>query len=424
MKHFPTVIFLVNLFIIGITGVCETTTPASNTPRTTMVIIDFAPVQPYSSGESVTFSGVLDYTLRLFVRPVSANLFSSARREDYFLKKNMLQRFSLSQESFSRENPLSDPVSNERQALSPIPDSNTAIGQDLKRFEKGVEYNRYMYTGESDSFLPIYTRMRKSGLVKEVNKKGAFSGDFFTIQEPDFRYLYNDSNPYNYRVNLMTIPPAVVGLSILSSSAQDLDNQINTRIKSTGRFNWKDVHWGRVVASGLSRGLSTSFSMSAESRGWVAGRNTFGGLMIRSLVSGALDAGVRNLGMRYDSKVHNFDFESARNGVLAAAILNSGFNAIQGAVNRYLFKNFWDPAFRELIEKTHGFNPTASAMQKVNRSINVYSPSAANSAGMAGQTANAASDTVTIIPVVDFGWPLIGDDKNLNDSIVIQKNNR
>jgi hypothetical protein len=57
-------------------------------------------------------------------------------------------------------------------------------------------------------------------------------------------------------------------------------------------------------------------------------------------------------------------------------------------------------------------------MQHLNKRVNAIAQTEADTNR---QLLNTSTDTVTVIPIVDFGWPLIGETKDNKDTIVIHR---
>ena len=323
----------------------------------------------------------------------------SFARETSLLKYGLLNKYSFADKNFFKNFSLKDSV-RFWQSLSQNGINNTSsIG--VGRFQENMKYNLYSYTHSLDTFQ-LNNPQEKSleTLMKELSEYRNNTG-LYTIENLDLKNLHYDTINLRYRTDLMTYPGSVVGLSMLSSASKDLNFQIHDQMKkNNGKYSWKDIRWGKVVASGVAGGLTSAYVMQVERRGNLAGTNTFGGRAVRKLVTNTIETGVHSIGLLYDSRQHGFDYTEAQKSAFLNQLFKMGSSGMNAIVNRYVFRSTWDPWFEHFSKQIHGFDPHKNIHKKFNRDTQLKKPFDPNQSSF---TASDLPYTISVIPLIDFG---------------------
>ncbi|MBN1981737.1 MAG: hypothetical protein JW795_09410 [Chitinivibrionales bacterium] len=395
------------------TGGAADSLQLSSTPAIGLAIIDFPHRLIDSSEDVVAIPYIPNLSLTARLHPVSSVAFSRFRLFSLSDGKkiqappavdSLLIRHPLSADTFA------DGSNTERHESTP---GATAGHSGIPLRGRTYDVNWFAFHGDTlspDPRLKIPPAVKKSLNLNLGSPSGPAAP---APSEPDWHRLYNRDIPYDNSTNIMTIPAAVIGLSMVAASSQELDRQFRDQRLTKGTMRWSDIQWDRIIGSGVSSGLSTGYTMMSIYSGSATGSNTVEGLIGRNLATNSIDFGVSLFDGRYSSQnAPVFSPTDLTGSYLSSTLGAMAFAATMGAANRYLLKNSWDPAFGKFSRDINGYNPQASSMQQWhknlarNRITDDHDPTVALSETTI--QSNDESPHLEIIPVIDFGWPIIG----------------
>ena len=226
------VLFLTVIFI-------QSTTWSKNkltiSPQVRIGLIDFVHNNSGSFIDSYTICSIPGCTFYCYLRPISINNYLF-KRETSRLKYRLRYKYYFADNNFFRKFSLKNTL--------PIWHSHS-----LDYFHL---INLQGHSIES--------------LMKELSEYRNNTG-LCIIENRDLKLLYYDIIKSQNRSYLIACKGTVVGLNMLSRASQNLNSQIHDQMKmNNGRYSWKEIRWGKVIASGVVRGLTSCYTSKKKNK--------------------------------------------------------------------------------------------------------------------------------------------------------------